>query len=110
MSVCLSLCGGACVGVEGCSMHQNMCLLAVPMMQRSQEKLSLPLSLHLFLPSGFCMSPHFPSFGLWFMHTIAYRCSPGEITVLYDVSQSMQYVDSLHSLSNAEARDLHFFS
>lgn len=30
MSVCLSLCGGACVGVEGCSMHQNVCLLTAP--------------------------------------------------------------------------------
>lgn len=110
MSVCLSLSGGACVGVEGCSMHQNMCLLAAPMMQRSQEKLSLPLSFHVSLPSRFCLSPYFPFFGLWSMHTIAYHCSLGEVTVLYEVSQSMQYMDSLHSPSGAGAQDLQFFS
>lgn len=55
MSVCLSLCGGACVGVEGCGMHQNMCLLAALMSRRSQERLSLPLSLRLSLPSRPCL-------------------------------------------------------
>ena len=111
MSVCLSLCGGACVWVEGCSMHQNMCLLAVPMMQRSQERLSLPLASHLSLLCSCCLSPRFPSFGLWSLHAIAYLCGLGEeITGLYEVALSMQCTGSLHSLSNAGAPDLQFFS
>lgn len=58
MSVCLSLCGGAGVGVEGCGMHQNMCLLAALMLRRSRGRLALSL------PAVQDLSPRLPSFGL----------------------------------------------
>lgn len=82
-------------GVEGCSMHKNMCLRAALLMWRSQERTSLPLSSHLSLPSRSYLFPHFPSFG--------YRCSLGESTMLYEWSLSMQDMHSLHSPSNAGA-------
>lgn len=44
MSVCLSLCGGGCAGVEGCGMHQNMCVPAARMARRGRKE-SLSLSL-----------------------------------------------------------------
>lgn len=100
MSVCLSLCGGACVGGGGLQ-HAPEHVPACCSVDVEKPGKDVPFPVLAPLPAiqVLSVSP-FPI--LWLLIP-AYCCSLREITTLYEWSLSMHYMHSLHSPSNAGA-------